>query len=156
MKSQSDITRWCFCSWPMDSHVLAHEELKCATQRSFHCGAIDFSVALPCMTVSNFKERAASVDWKIQRCAGDQIFIVHVSAMDPGLTAADPARPLRRRNSHTSKKRTDRNLDSFRKIGHTELFVERNNFNFGGWIFISQKSACRVGTIPRVGDRQAD
>src|ERR1700676_468516 len=147
MKSHSDITRWRFCSWPMDSHVLAHEELKRATQRSFHGGAIDFPVALSCMTVTSCKERAASVDWKIQRCAGDQIFIVYVAAMDPGLTAADAARPLRRGNSHTSKKRADRNLDSVRKIGHTELFVERNNFYFSGWIFIRQISASRVGTI---------
>src|ERR1700676_3332564 len=115
VEANGNVIRWCLGSRPMDLHVLAHNELKCAIQRSFHGSAIDFTVTLSGMTVSDFKERAARVDREIENCAGDEIFIVHVTAMDPWRTAADAAGPLWRRDTHASKKGLQRDIDSLSK-----------------------------------------
>ena len=56
VEADSNVTRRCLGSRPVNPHVLAHNELKCAIQGSFHSGAVNFTVTLSGMAVANFAD----------------------------------------------------------------------------------------------------
>src|SRR6185437_16684992 len=67
VEAHGDVVRGRFGSRPLQVHVLAHDELKRADERSFESGDVHFAVALPGVAVADFKERAGRVHGNVER-----------------------------------------------------------------------------------------
>ena len=80
VEAHGHVVRGRFGARPFQVHVLAHDELKRADERSFERGDVHFAVALPGVAVAHFKERAGRVHRNVERRAGDEVLVVHVAA----------------------------------------------------------------------------
>src|ERR1700747_2852070 len=111
-------------------HVLAHDELKRADERSFKRGNVHFAVALAGVAVADFKERARRVHGEIERGAGDEVLVVEIAAHNPRWSAVEAARTFRRRVAHAAAKGVQRHLDTRREFRDHALFIQWNDFYF--------------------------
>src|ERR1700686_1402395 len=102
---------------------------------------------LPRVPVANAKQGATRMNGKIQGCARDEIFVIHVAAMYPGWATTHSAGQFWRRHADTSKEWPKRNVYSVPKMCDTSHFVKRNDFHFGRRKLVSQNTGSRVGRI---------
>ncbi len=119
-------------------HVLAHDELKRADERSFERGDIHFAVALSGVAVAHFKESAGRVHGNVERSAGDKVFVIEIPRHNPRRSAVEAARALGRCVAHAAEKGMQRNLDARSEFRHHALFIQRNDFHFRVRIIVGQ------------------
>src|SRR5205807_5009029 len=94
------------------------------------------------MPISDFEERPARMDRKIESCSRNQFFVVHVPGMDARRRAVNSPVSLRRGNSHAPEKWVQRNFNSGTELGNHAFTIERNDLYAGiGKIFRQEAGA---------------
>src|SRR5439155_19117673 len=156
VEAHGDVVRGCFGARPLQAHVLAHDELKRADERSFESGNVHFAVALSGVAVADLEERAGSVHGNVERGAGDEVLVIEIARHNPRRSAVEAARAFRRGVAHAAEKRMQGNLDARREFRDHAFFIQRNNFYFRVRIIVRQIAAPRTERVVGVRNRQLD
>src|ERR1043166_4899980 len=114
----------CFGTRPAQPLLFAHRETEHTSEHRLERGQADLAVTLSGMRVSHREQRAARVHWNVQRGPGHQFLVVQVAGVDPRRRTADTAQRFRRRYTHTSEERAQRDLDTRCEASDHALLVE--------------------------------
>src|SRR4029077_15819780 len=107
---------------PVEMHVVARDELKCADKRCLERRHVNLAVSLTSVAVAYFKERAAHVHGDVERGTGDQIFVVEIAGATPGGAAVNASRG--RGIAHASEEWVQRNIYAVTEMRDHPIRVE--------------------------------
>ena len=117
-----------FPARPLQVHVLAHDELERADQRSLHGRDVHFAVALARVAVAHFEQRARRVHRNETASCPPPGPCCRGCPRDlPAARCSDLPLGFIRRHSHAAEERVQRNFDIVGELRHIALHVERND-----------------------------
>ena len=107
---------WCFAARPRKVHILPHDYLECANQRSLKCRNIDFTISLTCVSVTDLEERTACEDGNVKSRTRYEFLVVQIAGVNTGRRATEPSERCGRSHTDAAKEWVKRNIDSIREV----------------------------------------
>ncbi len=136
--------------------AFVNDELEGAGEEGFEGGDVDFAVALAGVAIAGFEEGSGGPDGVEDGGAGDKVFVIHVSAVDPGRSGVVAAGGLWRGDADGAEEGMERDGDVGGELGDHALAVKGDDFGVGVGEVFGEEAVAFAETVASKGGIEGD